>query len=92
VKKKMHEWLAQHAFGKLNSYPISLTPPSSPFKKKPFFLKVFLIPAFRIVIDVIFNRLYDHSHSLNFEANLKYPTSCLGGGGAQFTNKLKACF
>lgn len=26
---------------------------------------------------------------LNFEADLKYPTSCLGGGGAQFTNKLK---
>lgn len=38
------------------------------------------------------SRLYDHSNLLNFEADLKYPTSCLGGGGARFTNKFKTFF
>lgn len=63
-----------------------------PFEQKPFFLKTLLVLTFRIEINVIYSWLYDHSHPLNFEADLKYPTSCLGGGGAQFTNKFKTFF
>lgn len=84
----MHEWIVQHAFGKLDSLSNLPHPSHIPLLKEDFFLKALLILAFRIEIDVIFSRLYDHSHPLNFEADLKYPTSCLGGGGAQIAKKI----
>lgn len=83
----MHERTVRHAFGKLSSLPDLPQPLHLLLLKEAFFLKALLNLAFRIEIYVIFSRLHDHSHPLNFEADLKYPTSCLGGGGAQFTIK-----
>jgi hypothetical protein len=49
----MHEWIAQHAFGKLK-LPDLPHPSPFPSYKETFYPKALLILAFRLEIDVIF--------------------------------------